>query len=200
MLSPVKSPHAVPPNSGMAGLRRLFHHPAVLADGSSQSPPLARARKLALPRAGPCLDRHVGRRGRAHRPVARRSLLLHSLVVDSRRPPVRHRHLHLFALRSPLQLGTARRPAGSSRREATSSRLVTTGIRSRVRHPVYLAHLCEMLAWSVGTGLAVCWLLTALAILTGAVMIRMEDAELEKRFGEDSVRYRQSVPAVIPRL
>ncbi|HME34165.1 MAG TPA: isoprenylcysteine carboxylmethyltransferase family protein [Candidatus Sulfotelmatobacter sp.] len=79
-------------------------------------------------------------------------------------------------------------------------RLVTTGIRSRVRHPVYLAHLCEMLAWSVGTGLAVCWLLTALAILTGAVMIRMEDAELEKRFGEDSVRYRQSVPAVIPRL
>jgi protein-S-isoprenylcysteine O-methyltransferase Ste14 len=28
-------------------------------------------------------------------------------------------------------------------------RLVTTGIRSRVRHPVYLAHLCEMLpgAW-----------------------------------------------------
>ena len=31
-------------------------------------------------------------------------------------------------------------------------RLVTTGIRAHVRHPVYLAHLCEMLAWSVGTG------------------------------------------------
>lgn len=42
--------------------------------------------------------------------------------------------------------------------------LVTTGIRSRVRHPIYLGHLCEMLAWSVGTGLAVCWLLTAFAI------------------------------------
>ena len=36
-------------------------------------------------------------------------------------------------------------------------RLITSGIRSRVRHPVYLAHLCEMLAWSVGTGLAVCY-------------------------------------------
>ena len=44
-------------------------------------------------------------------------------------------------------------------------RLVTTGIRSRVRHPVYLGHLCEMLAWSVGSGLAVCWLLTAFAIV-----------------------------------
>ncbi len=79
-------------------------------------------------------------------------------------------------------------------------RLVTTGIRSRVRHPVYLGHLCEMLAWSVGTGLAVCWALTAAAIATGAVMISLEDAELEKRFGPEYVAYRQRVHAVLPRL
>ena len=79
-------------------------------------------------------------------------------------------------------------------------RLVTTGIRSRVRHPVYLGHLCEMLAWSVGTGLTVCWLLTSLAIATGAVMIRLEDAELEKRFGAEYVAYRQRVHAVLPKL
>ena len=79
-------------------------------------------------------------------------------------------------------------------------RLVTEGIRSRVRHPVYLAHLCEMLAWSLGTGLAVCWGLTAFAIATGAVMIRMEDAELEQRFGNSYVAYRKSVPAVLPRF
>jgi len=77
-------------------------------------------------------------------------------------------------------------------------RLVTEGIRARVRHPVYLAHLCEMLAWSVGTGLTVCWGLTAFALVTGALMVRMEDAELEKRFGEDYRQYRSSVPAVIP--
>jgi protein-S-isoprenylcysteine O-methyltransferase Ste14 len=81
-----------------------------------------------------------------------------------------------------------------------SQRLVTTGIRSRVRHPVYLGHLCEMLAWSIGTGLAVCWLLTAFAIVTGAVMIRFEDAELEKRFGSEFVAYRRKVHAVLPRL
>jgi protein-S-isoprenylcysteine O-methyltransferase Ste14 len=78
-------------------------------------------------------------------------------------------------------------------------RLVTYGIRSRVRHPVYLAHFCEMLAWSCGTGLAVCWCLTALAVVSGAVMIRMEDAELEKRFGDSYRAYRKSVPAVVPR-
>jgi protein-S-isoprenylcysteine O-methyltransferase Ste14 len=79
-------------------------------------------------------------------------------------------------------------------------RLVVTGIRSRVRHPVYLGHLCEMLAWSVSTGLVVCWLLTGLAVATGAVMIKMEDAELEKRFGAEFVAYRQRVHAVVPKL
>lgn len=79
-------------------------------------------------------------------------------------------------------------------------RLITTGIRARVRHPVYLAHLCEMVAWSVGTGVVVCWLLTVFAIATGAVMIRMEDAELEKRFGEEFRVYRLRVPAILPRM
>src|SRR5579863_4703950 len=37
--------------------------------------------------------------------------------------------------------------------------LVTTGIRAHIRHPLYLAHLCEMLAWSLVSGLAVCWAL-----------------------------------------
>ena len=79
-------------------------------------------------------------------------------------------------------------------------RLVTTGIRARVRHPVYLGHLCEMLAWSVGTGLAVCWALTAFAIITGAVMIHMEDEELEKRFSEEYRQYRSRVPGVLPKI
>ncbi len=82
----------------------------------------------------------------------------------------------------------------------SDQQLVTGGIRSRVRHPIYLAHLCEMLAWSIGTGLAVCWGLTAFALVTGALMIRMEDAELEKRFGDSYRAYRTSVPAVLPRV
>jgi protein-S-isoprenylcysteine O-methyltransferase Ste14 len=78
--------------------------------------------------------------------------------------------------------------------------LVTTGIRARVRHPVYLAHLCEMLAWSIGTGLAACYTLTLFTIVTGTLMIRMEDNELEQRFGDSYRAYKNSVPAFFPRL
>ena len=80
----------------------------------------------------------------------------------------------------------------------SQQRLVTTGIRSHVRHPVYLGHLCGMLAWSLGTGLAVCWSLTRFAIMTGALMSAMEDRELEKRFGKEYRQYRSNVPAVLP--
>jgi len=81
-----------------------------------------------------------------------------------------------------------------------NQQLVTTGIRARVRHPIYLAHLCELLAWSLASALAVCWLLTAFAILTGALMIKLEDDELEKRFGDQYRAYRAAVPALIPKL
>ena len=97
---------------------------------------------------------------------------------------------------SAKQLGGLPEVHGANREQ----RLVTDAIRARGRHPVYLAHLCEMLAWSVGTGLAVCWGLTAFAAATGAVMIQMEDAELEQRFGDAYREYRDSVPALIPRV
>ena len=78
--------------------------------------------------------------------------------------------------------------------------LVISGIRSRVRHPVYLGHLCEMLAWSVGSGLATNFVLTAFAVVTGTIMIRMEERELEERFGDDYRSYKRAVPAVLPRV
>jgi len=86
------------------------------------------------------------------------------------------------------------------RRGHQDDRLVTSGIRARVRHPVYLAHLCEMLAWSIVTGLLVCWLLAGFAVVTGAAMVRMEDAELEARFGEKFRSYRNRVPPLLPKL
>jgi protein-S-isoprenylcysteine O-methyltransferase Ste14 len=79
-------------------------------------------------------------------------------------------------------------------------KLVVSGIRNRIRHPVYLGHLCEMLAWSMGTGLAVAYALTAFAAVTGVIMIRLEDKELEQRFGEEYRRYRNHVPALFPSL
>jgi len=57
-----------------------------------------------------------------------------------------------------------------------------------------------MMAWSIGTGLAVLYALTAFGMLIGAIMIRLEDAELEQRFGNEYLAYRRQVPAVLPRL
>ena len=79
-------------------------------------------------------------------------------------------------------------------------RLVTTGIRAYVRHPIYLGHLCEVFAWCFATGMVALYLLAAFAIATGAVMIRIEDSVLEVRFGKPYREYKSSVPAVVPRL
>jgi protein-S-isoprenylcysteine O-methyltransferase Ste14 len=79
-------------------------------------------------------------------------------------------------------------------------RLVITGIRKRVRHPIYLGHFCEMLGWSIGTGGLAMFALTAFAVITGAVMIRLEEHELEARFGDAYRNYCGSVPAILPKL
>jgi protein-S-isoprenylcysteine O-methyltransferase Ste14 len=57
-----------------------------------------------------------------------------------------------------------------------------------------------MLAWSLGSGLIVCYGLTAFAVVTGAVMIWLEDNELQHRFGEEFHEYRRRVPALLPRI
>jgi len=78
--------------------------------------------------------------------------------------------------------------------------LITTGIRSRVRHPIYLGHLCEIIGWCLGTGLIALYALAAFAMITGTVMVHMEDRELEARFGAAFREYRRRVPPVLPRL
>jgi protein-S-isoprenylcysteine O-methyltransferase Ste14 len=96
---------------------------------------------------------------------------------------------------------TSAQLAGRPELEASQSgeqRLVTTGIRSHVRHPIYLAHFCELLAWAIGTGLVVICVLLVFAVFTGAVMIRMEERELEHRFGDEYREYKQRVPAIVP--
>ena len=84
---------------------------------------------------------------------------------------------------------------------AKDRRLVTAGIRQHVRHPVYLAHLCMLLAWTVGSGEIVLYGLTMFALLTGWPMIRQEEAELEDWFGDEYRTYKRAVPAaLVPRV
>ncbi len=78
--------------------------------------------------------------------------------------------------------------------------LHTGGIRAHLRHPIYFGHFCTMTGWALATGSLAIWALLLVAIVSGLVMIRFEDAELEQRFGEPYREYRRRVPAVIPKF
>ena len=84
--------------------------------------------------------------------------------------------------------------------EKHEQRLNTSGIRAHVRHPYYLGHMCELLGWAVGTGLAVLYALLIFAVITGALMIAAEERELESRFGQAYRDYKQRVPGILPRF
>jgi protein-S-isoprenylcysteine O-methyltransferase Ste14 len=71
-------------------------------------------------------------------------------------------------------------------------KLVTTGMYARTRHPIYLAHFCMLLAWTVGSGLVVNYCLMVSTVITGTVMIILEERELEKRFGQQFLEYRKN--------
>jgi len=81
------------------------------------------------------------------------------------------------------------------RPEEHEQQLVTSGLHRGMRHPIYFAHLCNMLGWAVGSGLAVNFVLLAISlIVTYPLMILLEERELEKRFGDSYRDYKTSVP------
>jgi protein-S-isoprenylcysteine O-methyltransferase Ste14 len=82
--------------------------------------------------------------------------------------------------------------------EKHEQHLRMSGIRAHVRHPYYLAHSCELLGWSIGSGLVIVSILTAFALVTGFRMIQMEERELTDRFGEDYQEYRGHSAAMLP--
>lgn len=75
--------------------------------------------------------------------------------------------------------------------------LVTTGLHGQMRHPIYVAHLLSLAGWTIGSGLAVSYVLLALsALFTFPLMIWIEERELDKRFGQHFRDYKARVPLV----
>jgi protein-S-isoprenylcysteine O-methyltransferase Ste14 len=107
----------------------------------------------------------------------------------------------LIYQRSRLGFSRVRLADRNDRDRRPERPLVTSGLRQRIRHPIYLAHLCMLLAWTVGSGEVVLYGLAIFALLTGWPMIRQEEAELEDRFGEEYRAYKRAVPAaLVPRV
>jgi protein-S-isoprenylcysteine O-methyltransferase Ste14 len=75
--------------------------------------------------------------------------------------------------------------------------LVTTGLHARMRHPIYVAHLLNLSGWTIGSGLAMSYVLLAVSMLfTFPLMVWIEEHELENRFGQSFRDYKARVPLV----
>lgn len=84
------------------------------------------------------------------------------------------------------------------RPEEHAQELVTTGLHSRMRHPIYLAHLLNFAGWTIGGGLVVSYALFAISFVTYSLMIQFEERELTERFGVRYREYQNKVP-LLPR-
>ena len=84
---------------------------------------------------------------------------------------------------------------------STDHRLIRSGPYRWVRHPVYSSFLCL----SLGTGLllAPLWLMAlgvAVFLCGTEIRVRVEDAMLAARFGQEFEQYRSAVSAYLPGL
>ena len=84
---------------------------------------------------------------------------------------------------------------------STDHRLIRSGPYRWVRHPVYSSFLCLL----IGTGLllAPLWLMAlgvAVFLCGTEIRVRVEDAMLAARFGQEFEQYRSAVSAYLPGL
>src|SRR5271166_2102165 len=99
----------------MAGLRRLFDHPRLLANDSSLCRAVACAAPLAIYRAAARMDGDVDRDCPDHAALAERLAISNGLGMEPRSHALRRRSLCIFAIREEFQRKATRRPARNSR-------------------------------------------------------------------------------------
>jgi protein-S-isoprenylcysteine O-methyltransferase Ste14 len=98
-----------------------------------------------------------------------------------------------------IRSGFGRKVTGEAelRPDEHEQQLVITGLHARMRHPIYVAHLCNLAGWAIGSGLLMPFVFLAVSLcLTFPLMIWLEERELEKRFGQSFRDYKRAVPLV----
>jgi protein-S-isoprenylcysteine O-methyltransferase Ste14 len=80
------------------------------------------------------------------------------------------------------------------------SRLVTSGIYSRVRHPRYLELLLFLLGHALLTNYLAVFAALGICLVGFPVIIYFEEKELRERFGKQHEQYCAKVPPLIPRF
>ena len=80
------------------------------------------------------------------------------------------------------------------------TKVVTTGVYNRIRHPQYLGALLAHIAISFLLTALYSLLLTPLMVIYLYLIARKEEQELEKEFGDNFKNYKNQVPMFIPRI
>jgi protein-S-isoprenylcysteine O-methyltransferase Ste14 len=76
--------------------------------------------------------------------------------------------------------------------------LVTDGLYTKIRHPQYMGLILIIVGFLVMWPTLLTLLLAPLLLARYILLAKEEDRELEEKFGEDFVRYKEKVPAFIP--
>lgn len=80
--------------------------------------------------------------------------------------------------------------------------LVTTGLYAYIRNPMVSGWLCGMFGLGVLLGsISLTFIFTPLFLMLNVLYLKaIEEREMEKKFGEEYLRYKERVPMFIPRL
>lgn len=78
--------------------------------------------------------------------------------------------------------------------------ILKTGIYSRTRNPIYLAHWLLIFSMAALSGFAASWILFAVDCLIIPLMILSEERELRARYGQEFKTYMSHVPRFFPKL
>jgi len=84
-------------------------------------------------------------------------------------------------------------------RPERSTGLVRTGLHARMRHPIYTGIIAAAVGWLLLGATPASVLVVGITFLYLPIGIHLEERKLIAAFGEDYLRYRREVPALIPR-
>ena len=111
----------ISPHCRVAGLRRLCHHPVILAAYPSSRALLALAAGFSISHPDTVLDCHVDSGWGGHREVARPVAVRHAVELAACRLALRRRSVDLPALRSRFQRRPARWPSRTHSRTSRTA-------------------------------------------------------------------------------
>lgn len=84
--------------------------------------------------------------------------------------------------------------------EDDEKELKKEGVLSRIRHPLYAGGLLIVIGYALFAPTLTNWIICLISIVYIFLGMRIEEKRLMDRFGDEYAKYKEEVPALIPRL